>query len=136
MKFLSKRTDRQSHVGYCFRIRPKRKMILNRLWSTLFGAEKVDIIEEAPINSEEPGIQTSVSGPEDEIEVLARYCGGLAKGKVVRIGLHEILDIIPRKRRKADAYYALKKQLRDEYGVELVITSRASKKEGPGNGEE
>ena len=102
-------------------------MILNRLWSTLFGAEKVDIIEEAPINSEEPGMQTSVSGPEDEIEVLARYCGGLAKGKVIKIGLHEILDIIPRKRRKADAYYALKKQLRDEYGVELVIESRGTK---------
>ena len=105
-------------------------MLLNRLWSTLFGAEKVDSIEEAPINSEEPGMQTSVSEPqttEDEIEVLARYCGGLAKGKVIKIGLHEILDIIPRKRRKADAYYALKKQLRDEYGVELVIESRASK---------
>lgn len=82
------------------------------------------------MNDEEPGIQTSVSAPktpEDEIEVLARYCGGLAKGKVVRIGLHEILDIIPRKRRKADAYYALKKQLRDEYGVELVIESRRTK---------
>jgi hypothetical protein len=105
-------------------------MILNRLWSTLFGAEKVDIIEEAPINSEEPGIQTSVSAPktpEDEIEVLARYCGGLAKGKVIRIGLHEILDIIPRKRKKADAYLGLKKKLRDDYGVELVIESRASK---------
>ena len=82
------------------------------------------------MNDEEPGMQTSVSDPqtaEDEIEVLARYCGGLAKGKVVRIGLHEILDIIPRKRRKTDAYYALKKQLRDEYGVELVIESRGTK---------
>ena len=72
-------------------------------------------------------MQTSVSGPEDEIEVLARYCGGLAKGKVIKIGLHEMLDLIPRKRRKADAYYALKKQLRDEYGTELIIESRASK---------
>ena len=44
-------------------------------------------------------------------------------------GLHEILDIIPRKRRKADAYYALKKQLRDEYGVELVIESTRGTKQ-------
>ena len=75
-------------------------------------------------------MQTSVSEtrtPEDEIEILARYCGGLAKGKVIKIGLHEILDIIPRKRRKADAYYALKKQLRDEYGTELIIESRGTK---------
>lgn len=75
-------------------------------------------------------MQTSVSDPqttEDEIEVLARYCGGLAKGKVITIGLHEILDIIPRKRRKADAYLGLKKKLMDENGVELVIESRASK---------
>lgn len=114
-------------------------MLLNRLWSTLFGAEKVDSIEEAPINSEEPVMQTTVSDPqttEDEIEVLARYCGGLAKGKVIRIGLHEILDIIPRKRRKADAYLGLKKKLRDDYDAELIITSRASKKEEPGNGQE
>lgn len=131
---------------------PARDSMFRNIWNCLFGAGRTDIEEHAPKNvpvnekdiSHEstittPSIQTSVSAPktpDDEIEVLARYCGGLAKGKVITIGLHEILDIIPRKRRKADAYYALKKQLRDEYSVELIITSRASKKEEPGNGQE
>ena len=103
--------------------------MLKTLWQTLFGSGErpAENIEAVQMKETKESMQTSVSGPEDEIEVLARYCGGLAKGKVIRIGLHEILDIIPRKRRKADAYYALKKQLRDEYGVELVIESRGTK---------
>ena len=103
--------------------------MIKQLWQTLFGSGEraAESIEAVQMKEEESGMQTSVSGPEDEIEVLARYCGGLAKGKVVRIGLHEILDIIPRKRRKTDAYYALKKQLREEYGTELVIESRGTK---------
>lgn len=106
--------------------------MLKTLWQTLFGSGErpAENIETVQMKETRESMQTSVSEPrtpEDEIEVLARYCGGLAKGKVIKIGLHEILDIIPRKRKKADAYYALKKQLRDEYGVEIVIESRASK---------
>ncbi len=33
---------------------------------------------------------------------------------------------------KADSYYQLKKHLRDDYGIELVITSRTSKKKEDG----
>ena len=50
--------------------------------------------------------------------------------------LHGNLEVWPRKRKKADAYLGLKKKLRDEYGVELNITSRGTKKEEPGNGQE
>ncbi len=106
--------------------------MLKTLWQTLFGSgeRSAENIEAVQMKETRESMQTSVSEPqttEDEIEVLARYCGGLAKGKVIKIGLHEILDIIPRKRRKADAYYALKKQLRDEYGTELIIESRGTK---------
>lgn len=106
--------------------------MLKTLWQTLFGSgeRSAENIEAVQMQEARESMQISVSEPrttEDEIEVLARYCGGLAKGKVIKISLHEILDIIPRKRRKADAYYALKKQLCDEYGTELIIESRGTK---------
>lgn len=45
----------------------------------------------------------------------------------IEIELRELLGILDRKRKKADSYYQLKK----DYGVELIITSRTSKnKEG------
>ena len=82
---------------------------------------------------EEPFYQLSL---DEEVEVLARELGGLASGMKLEIDLHRILDICPRKRKKADAYLGLKKKLRDDYDVELLITSRATKKEDSGDGQE
>lgn len=48
-------------------------------------------------------------------------------GNTYEIELRELLSICPRQRRRADAYYLLKKLLKDQYNVELVITSRTSK---------
>ena len=49
----------------------------------------------------------------------------------IEIELRELLGILDRKRKKADSYYQLKKHLKKDYGVELIITSRTSKnKEG------
>ena len=116
--------------------------MIGNLWNSLFGAggNKVKqapvIIENAPqLDSahEEPICQLSL---DEEVEVLARELGGIASGMKLEIDLHRILELCPRKRKKADAYLGLKKKLRDDYGVELVITSRASKKEEPQNGQE
>lgn len=45
----------------------------------------------------------------------------------IEIDLRELLDLLERKRRKADSYYQLKKHLKEDYGVELIITSRTNK---------
>ena len=121
---------------------PKKTEMINNLLNTLFGA-RVNNANQAPIQEaartdldsapEEPFSQLSL---DEEVEIIARELGGLARGMKLEIDLHRILEICPRKRKKADAYLGLKKKLRDDYGAELVITSRASKKEGPGNGEE
>ena len=108
-------------------------MELRNLWSSLFGSGKTDIKTEPIIteadsvkdsNSETPIPQLSV---EEEIEVLAAHIGGIASGMTIEIELRELLNICPRNRKKADSYYQLKKHLKDDYGVELIITSRTSK---------
>lgn len=116
--------------------------MLSNLWNSLFGAGG-NKVKQAPINEaalskldsaqEEPFYQLSL---DEEVEVLARELGGLASGMKLEIDLHRILEICPRKRKKADAYLGLKKKLRDDYDVELLITSRATKKEDSGDGQE
>jgi hypothetical protein len=112
--------------------------MIKELMSSLFGSGKTDIKTEPIIteadsvkdsNSETPIPQLSV---EEEIEVLAAHIGGIASGMTIEIELRELLGILDRKRKKADSYYQLKKHLKEDYGVELIITSRTSKsnKEG------
>ena len=116
--------------------------MIENLWNSLFGAggnkvRHAPIIEETHTNldsaQEEPFYQLSL---DEEVEVLARELGGLASGMNLEIDLHRILEICPRKRKKADAYLGLKKKLRDEFGIELTITSRTSKKEDTVDGKE
>ena len=116
--------------------------MISNLWNSLFGAGG-NKVKQAPINEEahtnldsaheEPICQLSL---DEEVEVLARELGGIASGMKLEIDLHRILELCPRKRKKADAYLGLKKKLRDEYDVELNITSRATRKEEPEDGQE
>jgi hypothetical protein len=58
-----------------------------------------------------------------ELAILEREFGELSKGKRIETDLHRLLDLIPRDRRKADAYKGLKSKL-FRLGVEFTITSR------------
>ena len=113
-------------------------MELRNLWSSLFGSGKTDIKKEPIISEADPKTDSISETPipqlsvEEEIEVLAAHIGGIASGMTIEIELRELLGILDRKRKKADSYYQLKKHLKEDYGVELIITSRTSKsnKEG------
>lgn len=61
-----------------------------------------------------------------ELDILETEFGSLTKGKTIEIGLHRLLELIPRERRKADAYKGLKSKL-SKLGVEFIITSRHPK---------
>ena len=99
------------------------------------GNEKIsiapanDIINQAKLtNTAEETSKPYYKNP--EIQALADECGGLLYAGPIEITLHRILEIIPRKRRRADAYKALKSELKNNYGVELIInSSRKQKKE-------
>ena len=91
-------------------------------------------MNKVPVNIEADSLKDSISetpipqlSVEEEIEVLAAHIGGIASGMTIEIELRELLGILDRKRKKADSYYQLKKHLKEDYGVELIITSRTGK---------
>ena len=60
-----------------------------------------------------------------EIEILAREFGPMTEGKVIEIRLSDLLQILPRTRKKTDAYNSLRKRL-EALGVQLRVTSRVN----------
>lgn len=64
----------------------------------------------------------------DDIKALEDYTGRkLESGVCIRVELSELLDIVPRERRRVDAYNALVQFMKDELGVDLVISSSRKK---------
>ena len=59
---------------------------------------------------------------DSELAILAKEFGVLNNGMRIEVELNRILAILPRTRRKADAYKGLRSKLKQQ-GVELVITS-------------
>jgi len=62
-----------------------------------------------------------------EIQAIASEFGGLLFAGTLEIELHRLLMIVPRNRKKADAYKALCSELKKHYGVDLRITSSKTK---------
>ena len=85
--------------------------------------------QDGVLTHESPSIEpvdekTSIELKEtNELAILEREFGELTKGKRIEIDLRRLLDLIPRDRRKADAYKGLKSKL-FRLGVEFTITSR------------
>lgn len=65
---------------------------------------------------------------EDEILLLARTHGPIGSGVRIELSLQEALKLFPRQRKRVDAYNKLIRKVREEYGTELIITSRKTKK--------
>lgn len=102
--------------------------MFENLWQIVFGDGNNSTIpnrqEEKTIPDEERVI---VNQADPEISLLVSKYGPLEKGLMIEISLQEILKLIPRQRKRADAYNSLAKRLKAEYEVCLRITSRKSK---------
>ncbi len=61
---------------------------------------------------------------EFDIFKLKTYIGELnvRKGLVIETSLSELFEVCPRERRRTDAYDSLIKFLRDELGIDLIIS--------------
>lgn len=57
----------------------------------------------------------------DDIAALERKFGKLHEGQVISLSLHEALELMPRTRKKSDAYKGLKSELKRSYGVSLNV---------------
>lgn len=61
----------------------------------------------------------------EDIEALETYIGRkLESGLCIKVDLSELLTVIPRDRKRTDAYNTLVKFLKDEFGIDLIINSK------------
>ena len=60
-----------------------------------------------------------------DVEALEKYIGrNLENGLCIKVDLAELLTVIPRERKRTDAYNTLRRFLKNEFDVELFINSR------------
>ena len=63
-----------------------------------------------------------------DIEALENYTSRkLESGLCIKVDLSELLTVIPRERKRTDAYNTLVKYLKDEFGIDLIINSKKQK---------
>ena len=61
----------------------------------------------------------------EDIEALETYIGRkLETGLCIKVDLAELLTVIPRERKRADAYNTLRRFLKNEFGVDLIINKK------------
>ena len=60
-----------------------------------------------------------------DVEALEKYIGrNLENGLSIKVDLAELLTVIPRERKRADAYNSLRRFLKNEFGIDLIINSK------------
>ena len=99
--------------------------------STLHGREedgtKAKTTVAAPHVIEKEAADSSVADDDKELRILAERFGELVDGKVIQVPLQELLSLLPRARRRSDAYRSLQKRLYTR-GVTLQIIPNNPKK--------
>ena len=100
-------------------------MLIKNLYNLLCGSEPQDGRSDCALDVADK--RTQVIIPEkfkDDIERLTEYGVELRTGLCIEIELGELLEVLPRERRRKDAYDKLVKFLADEMNVQLTIKSR------------
>ena len=60
-----------------------------------------------------------------DVEALEKYIGrNLENGLCIKVDLAELLTVIPKERKRADAYNTLRRFLKNEFGIDLIINSK------------
>ena len=98
--------------------------MLKRIINLLMGErerhpEQQDIEPVSPVQESDKSINTPRFA-DPEIQIIAGRYGELVAGKVIETNLTELQEILPRPRKRADAYQSLSKRLA-AMGVTLVI---------------
>lgn len=70
-------------------------------------------------------LQTDLTPIEQDVMSLKQYIGetGFKSGLCIDITLQDLLSVVPRKRRRTDAYTTLVRYLKDEWNITLTIKS-------------
>ena len=102
-------------------------MLIKNLYFLFCGSEPQDgRLDCAPdVIEEKEHIVIIPKNFKDDIQKLQKYCGvELRSGLCIEIELSELLEILPRERRRKDAYNRLVKFLAEEMNLQLTIKSR------------
>ena len=102
-------------------------MLIKTLYNLFCGSESQDGRSDcAPdVIEEKEHIVIIPEKFKDDIQKLQDYCGvELRSGLCIEIELSELLEILPRERRRKDAYDKLVKFLAEEMNIKLNIKSR------------
>ena len=108
-------------------------MVLLNLFEAFFGERKIEEGKSwkstAPA-SETKGSESPVVVSEfdaDESALKEHFGTDFYSGLCIEVKLSEILKILPRQRKRVDAYNKLVKHMKEAHGVDLVITSQKTK---------
>ena len=88
-----------------------------------FHTDRYQQVEAVVPDESEKKDSTTEDKYKSEAEVLKKRYGEL-KGLTIDITLGKLLELIPKQRKRSDAYKGLVRYLRDEYNCQLRITSR------------
>ena len=99
--------------------------MLERILTRLFGDELRAKNEAVVMNDKQP--EKKLYDDDPDLNILAERYGELKPGKEIMIELGEAAKMLGRKRVRLDAFAALTKKLKIDYGVELKIYSRRTK---------
>ena len=103
--------------------------IIKNLLSSSSVIEETNLTNIGPVVVSEENVETAPTKVEPqyndpEVIVLVHEFGPMEDGKVIQVSLQQMLKLLPRVRRRKDAYKRLVNHLLDAYGVKLVIVSR------------
>ncbi len=94
--------------------------LINKLFGKQDAVEGQQDIQLASPAEKEAALPDIAQHADPEIQIIAGRYGELVPGKVIETTLTELQEILPRPRKRADAYAAVAKRLAT-MGVTLVI---------------
>jgi hypothetical protein len=100
-------------------------MLIRNLYNLFCGSEPQDGRPDCALDVADKCTQVIIPKKfKDDIERLTEYGVELRSGLCIEIELSEMLEVLPRERRRKDAYDKLVKFLAEEMNVLLTIKSR------------
>lgn len=108
------------------------KMLIYNLFKTLsdevqYSESRLDCVS-PDVNINKANTVIVPDKFKEDIEALETYIGRkLESGLCIKVDLSELLTVIPRERKRTDAYKTLVQYLKDEFGIELIINSKKQK---------
>jgi len=110
--------------------------ILNRLFGSEMSVQRAEENDLKKAGEVEVCVQKQPEKKlydDPDLNILAERYGELKPGKEIMIELGAVANMLGRKRVRLDAFAALTKKLKKDYGVELKIYSRRTKVEKKGD---